>query len=58
MKAKFKEVLPMFRKAKAAEGAQILPWHQTFAVGIIMSMLAGYLEAYTYTCLLYTSRCV
>ena len=39
----------MFRKAKAAEGAQILPWHQTFAVGIIMSMLAGYLEAYTYT---------
>ena len=39
----------MFRKAKAAEGTQTVPWHQTFAVGIIMSMLGGYLEAYTYT---------
>ena len=43
MRADFKEVLPMFRKARAAGGAQILPWHQTFAVGIIMSMLGGYL---------------
>lgn len=49
MEAKFKEVLPMFRKAKAEQGAQTVPWHQTFAVGIIMSMLGGYLEAYTYT---------
>ena len=35
----------MFRKAKAAEGAQILPWHQTFAVGIIMPILILILES-------------
>ncbi len=38
----------MFRKKNRAEGVQPLPRHQTFAVGIILSMLAGYLEAYTY----------
>ena len=49
MKAKFKEVLPMFRKAKAAEGAQTVPWHQTFAVGIIMSMLEMCIRDRSYT---------
>ena len=39
----------MFRKARDAEGAAPVPWHQTFSVGIIMSLLAGYLEAYTYS---------
>lgn len=39
----------MFRKARSADGVELVPWHQTFSVGIIMSMLAGYLEAYTYT---------
>ena len=38
----------MFHKAKLAEGERSLPRHQIFAVGIILSMLAGYLEAYTY----------
>ena len=38
----------MFHKAKLADGERSLPRHQIFAVGIILSMLAGYLEAYTY----------
>lgn len=36
----------MFRKT--ASDRPVFPPHQTFAVGLILSMLAGYLEAYTY----------
>ncbi len=38
----------MFRKARIEGEARAFPPHQTFAVGIILSMLAGYLEAHTY----------
>ena len=38
----------MFHKAKLADGERSLPRHQIFAVGIILSMLAGYL-AVSYT---------
>lgn len=38
----------MFLFRKTPRQAPLLPPHQTFAVGLILSMLAGYLEAYTY----------
>lgn len=38
----------MFGKRRHTEAVQSLPRHQIFAVGVMLSLLAGYLEAYTY----------
>ena len=38
----------MFRRTRVEGEVSAVPPHQTFAVGIILSMIAGYLEAHTY----------
>lgn len=38
----------MFRRTRVEGEVSAFPPHQTFAVGIILSMIAGYLEAHTY----------